>query len=272
MPRKRFSELHPLTYAIAVKRLRMKRHVRNLFSRTKYAKDKSEPLPFTVYHHVALMRHEVGYVDTYLQDNKAVNLSISSKKISGVIIKPNETFSFWHLVGNCTSRKGYMEGLVFAAGKCITRIGGGMCQFTNLIHWLVLHSPLTLTEHHHHDGVDMFPDLGRTVPFGCGTSIMYNYLDYRFTNNTVDTFQLMVHTNDTHICGELRASARQHFSYEIKEKDARFVKIGDDYYRKNTVIRETMDKRTGHIINNEIIRQSHALVMYEINESISAAT
>jgi vancomycin resistance protein VanW len=30
-------------------------------------------------------------------------------------------------------------------------VGGGLCQFTNLLHWVALHSPLEIAEHHHHD-------------------------------------------------------------------------------------------------------------------------
>ncbi|MDU6359766.1 MAG: VanW family protein [Clostridiales bacterium] len=59
------------------------------------------------------------------------------------------------------------------------------------MHWMILHSPLTITEHHH-DNLDLFPDYGSQIPFGTGTSIHYNYLDYRFTNTTDNTFQLMI--------------------------------------------------------------------------------
>ena len=59
------------------------------------------------------------------------------------------------------------------------------CQLSNLLHWMVLHSDLTITEHHHHDRFDLFPDDGRQVPFGMGTSIVYNYLDYRVTNTSI---------------------------------------------------------------------------------------
>lgn len=53
-----------------------------------------------------------------------------------------------------------------------------MCQFTNLIHWLILHSPLDIIEHHHHNRFDLFPDHNKKIPFGTGTSIMYNYIEY----------------------------------------------------------------------------------------------
>ena len=262
--RKLFCEISPLTYAISLRKMRMIRHIKNFFTSPIFAKTKADPLPILVYKHTSLIRRRLGDVDMQLQENKATNLSIAAPKISGVIIKPGEVFSFWRLVGPCTKRKGYKEGLTISSGKPAKGIGGGMCQFTNLIHWLVLHSPLDITEHHHHDGVDMFPDYGRKVPFGCGTSIMYNYLDYRFKNNTDAAFQIITYLTDTHLCGELRVSAPQEVSFHILEEDAHFVKIDGQHYRKNTIVRQTIDKRTGNEIKREIVKKSHAKVMYDL--------
>ena len=126
-------------------------------------------------------------------------------KIFSRMMGPRETFSLWHLVGKTSARKGYKEGLLIRQGKPDRGIGGGLCQLSNLIHWIVLHTPFETTEHHHHDGVDLFPDFGRQVPFGVGTSISYNYLDYRFVNNTEQTFQLIVYTDEKYLNAELRA-------------------------------------------------------------------
>lgn len=52
--------------------------------------------------------------------------------------------------------------------RAASGIGGGMCQFTNLIRRMVLHSPLDVVEHHHHSGLDLFPDFNRQVPLGGG--------------------------------------------------------------------------------------------------------
>ncbi|WP_442871372.1 VanW family protein [Anaerotignum sp. MB30-C6] len=49
--------------------------------------------------------------------------------------------------------------------------------------------------------MDLFPDFDRQVPFGIGTSIAYNYLDYRFKNNTTNTFQIFVYTSQKYLCG-----------------------------------------------------------------------
>lgn len=91
-----------------------------------------------------------------LQENKATNLSLAAPKINGIIIKPQEVFSFWKLVNKCTESRGYKEGLVIKSGNVDKGIGGGMCQFTNLIHWMILHSPLTIIEQHHHNHIDIF--------------------------------------------------------------------------------------------------------------------
>ena len=93
-----------------------------------------------------------------------MNLSLAAPLVNGILIRPGETFSFWCLVGRTSARRGFREGLTISSGETSKGIGGGMCQFTNLIHWMVLHSELTITEWHHHDGVDLFPDFGRVIP------------------------------------------------------------------------------------------------------------
>lgn len=264
MSRKLFCQISPITYRISVTKGRIIRSVVNLFGRAKFAKKKTdEKLPVLLYSHKSLIRRRLGNVRMDLQDNKAVNLSIASPKVSGILIAPGETFSFWKLVGNTTARKGYLEGLQLTATHPTSGIGGGMCQFTNLIHWMVLHSPLEITEHHHHDGVDMFPDYNRQIPFGTGTSIFYNYLDYRFFNPTEETFQLIVYTTQEYLCGELRCTNSFEYSYHIEAEDEHFRKEGTDVYRCGRIYRRITDKRTGNTISRELLRTNHAKVLYD---------
>jgi len=263
MRRKLFCEINAFTYALSVMRMRTLRRMKDAATRVPFAKTRGPQLPVVVYKHKSLIRRKLGDVDMQLQENKATNLALAAPKTNGILIQPNEVFSFWQLVGDCTRRKGYKEGLIISAGKPIKGIGGGMCQFTNLLHWLFLHSPLEIVEHHHHDGLDMFPDYGRQVPFGCGTSIMYNYLDYRVKNTTNTTFQLITYTTATHLCGELRASAPLPHTYHIREEDAHFIKISDHFYRRNTIIRKKIDKQTGNDVTTEIVKRSNAKVLYD---------
>jgi vancomycin resistance protein VanW len=138
-----------------------------------------------------------------------------------------------------------------------------MCQLTNLIHWLVLHSSLDITEHHHHNNIDLFPDFGRSVPFGTGTSISYNRLNYEFKNNTESLYQLIIYTTDTYLCGELRCDQAQKFRYHIVEKNVYFEKIQGQWYRNNKIYRTVIDKATGKELSNILLRQNHARVLYD---------
>lgn len=262
--RKMFCEISPLTYKISVFRLRSTRRIRNMLSFQKLAAHKSQAaLPILVYAHNSLIRRRLGNVDLDLQDNKAVNLSLSAPLISNTLIRPGETFSFWHLVGYCSPEKGYKEGLMVGNGKLSRGIGGGMCQLTNLIHWMVLHTPMRIVEHHHHDGIDLFPDYGRQVPFGTGTSIFYNYLDYRFTNPTDISFQLIVYTSEKYLHGQIRADKPMSCKYHIKSEDEFFSEENGCVYRNGKVFRECVDVKTGCLISREPIKTNHARVMYD---------
>lgn len=264
MPRKLFCEISPLTYKISTLKCRVIRNIQNLFVRQHFSKVKQEELlPIVVYKHNSLIRRKLGNTQMELQENKAVNLSLSAPKVNGLLIRPGEIFSFWHLVGNTTKAKGYKEGVTISKTQVTAGVGGGLCQFTNLIHWLILHTPLTIIEHHHHDGIDLFPDYNRQVPFGTGTSIVYNYLDYRFKNETDVTYQLVVYVTDTHLCGELRASDKLPVKYHIKNENEHFVRVGDTVYRRGQVYRICIDKATGNELFRELIRDNNARVMYD---------
>ena len=264
MKRKLFCEISPLTYKISMEKEILLRNIKDMFSKEYFSNQKTETkLPVLIYKHNSLIRRKLGNVNMELQENKAKNLSLAAPKISGIIIKPGETFSFWHLVGRCLEKDGYKEGLTIASGKPSSGIGGGMCQLSNLIHWMILHTDMEITEHHHHDQIDLFPDFKRVIPFGTGTSIMYNYLDYRFKNTTKLTYQLIIYLTDEYLCGELRADNRQDYKYHIKAEDVYFSKEQDGVYRNGKVYREKNDCQTGECISKELIRINHAKVCYD---------
>lgn len=264
MPRKLFCQISPFTYQISVWKCCAMRRCKDLCAGQTFARTKQqEPLPYVVYSHKSLIRRTLGNVDPTLQNNKAINLSLANPKVTNVVIRPGEVFSFWKLVGSCTEKKGYREGLTIAGGQPSKDIGGGMCQFTNLIHWLVLHTPMQITEHHHHDHVDLFPDHNRQVPFGVGTSVLYNYIDYRFCNNTDVTFQLITWLTDTHLCGEMRADQTMLTKYHIKSENEFFSREHGDVYRNGTVFRSCIDVRTGDLLERMCIKENHAKVLYD---------
>lgn len=100
-------------------------------------------------------------VDMQYQYNKITNLRLAAARLDGVVLRPGETFSYWRLIGRPSRRKGYLDGIVLFCGTFRPGVGGGLCQMSNLIFWMTLHTPLTVVERYRHS-YDVFPDCGRT--------------------------------------------------------------------------------------------------------------
>ena len=221
-------------------------------------------LPFRVTSHESILLRKLGSADMRLQYNKVKNLQLASSKIDGVIIRPGETFSFWRLVGEPTAKKGYVSGMLLSNGVVKEGIGGGLCQAANLLYWMALHSPLVVTERHHHS-YDIFPDSGRVLPFGTGAAVFYNYVDIQFFNPTNVTFQINIGVNKTHLFGEIRSSEAMKYSYRIIERSHRFLQSisTGKIFRENAIYRQMIDKRTGNLIGDELLYKNHSETLYE---------
>ena len=269
MKRKLFCEISPLTYRLSMEKEILKRRIKDLLQRNRFARSRKDAsLPVLVYRHKSLIRRRLGNVDMHLQENKAVNLALAVAHIDGLVISPGETFSIWKCIGRTSSKKGYREGLTIEKGQPAQGIGGGLCQLSNLIHWMVLHSELTITEHHHHDGIDLFPDYGRQLPFGTGTSISYNYIDYRVKNQTANTYQLRLWVDEHYLCGEIRATDYQPHTFHIHAENEYFSREGGVVYRNGEVYRDIIDRTTGRCVERQLIRTNHARLMYECPASV----
>lgn len=265
--RKLLSQRHPLFYFLSIWEKRIRRQISWKFGPKKFtSKRSSEKLPFRVKKHQSKLLKKLGETDMQLQYNKVDNLKIVVEKINGTILRPGETFSFCKTVGRPTRKKGFKEGMELSFGKPRAGVGGGICQSSNLLHWLALHSPLTITERHHHS-VDPFPDNGRVLPWACGAAVFYNYLDFQLTNSTEWTFQINLWLTDKLLEGEIRVSEELDFAYHIKEKNHEFLKVRDEYYRSNEIWRNKIAKfRGGELLKSELIYENYGKVMYQPKE------
>ena len=261
--RKLLSQRHPILYFISIWEKRIRRRISWAYDHKKYTQSKtSEKLDFRVKKHQSKLLKKLGETDMILQYNKIENLKIVVKKISGTLIKPGETFSFCKTVGLPTKKKGYKLGMELSFGEAKSGIGGGICQSSNLMHWLALHSPLTITERHHHS-FDPFPDDGRVLPFASGATVFYNYLDFQLTNNTDWTFQINLWLTDKLLEGEIRVNEELDFNYHIIEKNHKFLKQNNQFFRTNEIWRTKNAKfRSGELIEEELIYKNFGKVKY----------
>lgn len=198
----------------------------------------------------------------WYQENKIINLKIAIKQLNGVVIKPGETFSYWRLIGKTTRRKGYVEGMVLHYGTFKPGVGGGLCQLSNLIYWMTLHTTLTVTERYRHS-YDVFPDSKRTQPFGSGATCSYNYLDLQIKNETDQAYQLYLYVTDEHLVGEWRTAYPQLYQYEVYEKEhAIKPAYWGGYIRRNVIHRRVFNQQK-QFVEDQYVTENHAIMMYE---------
>ncbi len=231
--------------------------------RRDFATEKSQDtLKYCYFSHSTLLLRRLKDVDMKYQYNKIVNLQLAAPLVDGVILKPGETFSYWRLIGKPSYRKGYKDGLTLDSGGFSTGVGGGLCQLSNLIYWMTLHTPLTVVERFRHT-FDVFPDSNRTQPFGSGATCVYPYRDLMIKNETSESFQLRIWVTDKELCGQWRCSEEPLYSYRVFEKGhAIKSQWWGAYTRHNMIFRKKYDK-IGNLLEEEYITENHALMMYE---------
>lgn len=215
----------------------------------------------SVYKHKSIILRPLLNVDTYLQENKRTNLKLAVEKLNGVIINPSETFSLWKLVGRPTKHKGYLKGLTLNQGKIEHGIGGGLCQLGNLLFWLFAHSPLTITERYRH-GFDVFPDQNRTVPFGAGATLAYNYIDLQVQNDSNNSFQLKLWLDDKCLHGEIISQNKVESKYEVEERNHIMQQqYWGGYSRHNQIFKIEITQEG--LKHESLLVENHAIMMYE---------
>ena len=260
---KHFSDLGPLAYEISLNKEIIRRNIQNARSNEIFAKEiADEKLPNVVASHSSNMIKRGPGVDPETQENKAINIKIANKSLNQMIIHPGETFTFWGTVGHATKKRGFKEGRIIQGSHLVTGTGGGLCNLANTINYMVLHTPLDITEFHSHSDA-LAPDQGERKPFANGTSVCYNSVDYRFKNNTDQDFQLLLWTEGDELCGEIRSEKEIPYSYRLVEDDHHFSKEGEKFYRISKIFRETIDKETNEVIKKELILDNHSEVMFD---------
>jgi len=201
-----------------------------------------------------------GDAQSRLQIAKETNISIAAPLINSVVIYPGEVFSYHALVGRPSRRRGFLPGPELRSGKLTEGYGGGCCQISNMLYLLAIKSGLTILERHRH-ALDLFPDRERTVPFGCGATVFYNYRDLRFQNSLSTPLYVALEVKGGYLAGKFLTTEDPGFRVLIIERDHRFFMRGPDTMRENRIFRAFNDL-DGNNISEEVLAYNLCRVVY----------
>ncbi|NLW16390.1 MAG: VanW family protein [Firmicutes bacterium] len=251
-----------LRLALGKRYYTLKRYLLWYSGRYRFARQRQiEPLPYLHFEHKTPLLRKLKDVDMQYQYNKIINLRLATAKLDGLILQPGETLSYWKTIGKPTAKKGYVPGMVLFMGTFRYGIGGGLCQLSNLIYWMTLHTPLTVVERYRHS-FDVFPDSNRVLPFGSGATCVYPYRDLMIRNDTADTFQLQVRVGPEFLEGRWLATTEPAYRYQVVERNHMMrSEPWGGFSRHNELYRQRYSL-DGEFIDETYITGNHALTMY----------
>jgi vancomycin resistance protein VanW len=240
------------------------RNSQNLLDFRITTKKNSNFFPSVVARHQSVLRRKLGDSNPKLQEQKIINLQQALIQLQGIIIQPNKIFSLWQTIGKPEYKKGYVNGMLLSNGKVIEGLGGGLCQLSNFLYWIFLHAPVNIIERYHHS-MDIFPDTDRTLPFGSGATILYNFIDLKIKNTSLYPLQLKIWLTKTHLKGQILSPQPIKEKFHIFEKNHYFIKRGVKYFRYNEIYKET--KINGQVNKIEKITTNFAPVLYRVTKA-----
>jgi len=115
------------------------------------------------------------------EENTIYNIKLSSEVINGILVKPQEIFSFNKYVGPAEKADGYKESTIIANGIFVNGYGGGICQVSSTLYNAVLLANLPIVERYNHS---VYGEATKYVPLGQDAAIFYGFKDLSFKNNS----------------------------------------------------------------------------------------
>ncbi len=114
--------------------------------------------------------------------NRIHNVKLAASRISGILVKPGEEFSFVKHLGDVSKATGYATAYIIQNGRTVLGDGGGVCQVSTTLFRAILNSGLPITERRAHAyRVSYYEE---DSPAGLDATVFYPSVDLKFVNDT----------------------------------------------------------------------------------------
>ncbi|PEB55951.1 vancomycin resistance protein [Bacillus pseudomycoides] len=110
--------------------------------------------------------------------SQSFNVNKAANTLSGVIVAPDETFSFNERVGITDAAHGYKSAAVYLQGKVVQSAGGGVCQVSSTLYGAALRADLGVVARSNHSMPVHY------LPLGQDAAVADYGPDLKFKNNT----------------------------------------------------------------------------------------
>ncbi|HOG35657.1 MAG TPA: glycopeptide resistance accessory protein VanW [Petrotogaceae bacterium] len=268
MKKKRITQMFPWLLPLRINQRLLFFYTGMYFDGNSYASFISEQkLKYKIFEAGSLLyNHQTGF-DMQYQENKVFNLKLAAQTLNNLIIRPQETFSFWKLVRYADKNIPYKDGLVMVDGKLEVSAGGGMCQMSNLLFWIFLHTPLTIVERHGHSKKD-FPDTSEDMPRGVDATVAEGWLDLKVKNETDQSFQIAIDFDEKNIIGRIFSDVKLDYSYCISNAKSFYYRENTKIFEEVDVIQKKISADKGECICSKVLYRNKCEIGYPLEPEI----
>jgi vancomycin resistance protein YoaR len=148
--------------------------------------------------------------------NRIYNINLASTRLTGILVKPGEEFSFAKALGDVSAFTGYKQAYVISGGRTILGDGGGVCQVSTTLFRALLNAGLPITERNQHAYRVSYYE--QDAGPGMDAAVYIPSVDLKFKNDT----------EKHHLIQSIFDPAEQRLTFEIYgTKDGREVTISE---------------------------------------------
>lgn len=118
------------------------------------------------------------------------NIRLAASKLDGLVLLPDETFSYNDTVGQRTQEAGFQIAKAYSDGQEVDELGGGICQVSSTLYGAALYARLKiLTRQNHYFKVGY-------LDYGLDATVSWRQPDFRFKNNREFPIKLAAYVNE----------------------------------------------------------------------------
>ncbi|MBW9148592.1 glycopeptide resistance accessory protein VanW [Clostridium sp. CM028] len=267
MTRKRITQIFP--FLLPLRKMQRKNffYIHMYFDKNSYAKTKEDnELLYKVFEAGSLLINDNSGFDLQYQINKVYNLKLAAKTVNNILIQPGETFSFWQLVKSADRYENYKDGLVLQDGKIVGEYGGGLCQLSNLVFWLLIHTPLTIVERHTHD-IKIFSSEASDIPEATDATVSEGWLDLKVKNETNSIFQIKITFDDSYMQGCILTNKELDFTCEIFDRDISYYRKGCNVFQHVSIYQRKSDEKLQQFYDS-LLYNNICEIGYQLHDDI----
>lgn len=129
--------------------------------------------------------------------NRIHNIKFGVSKFNGIIIAPEEEFSFIKVLGPVDAEHGWLPELVIKGDDTLPEYGGGLCQVSTTMYRAALYGGLPITARTNHSYAVSY----YAYPYGYGldATVYEPWPDLRFTNDTGANILVQAYVDGTDV-------------------------------------------------------------------------